>query len=108
MGRSRLRRIEVSTKAQRIEKVWQRAYEYARSGRYTGYMAIERVLCDEGLHEARGQLDDKHVRDELDGICRAAQAAVAAGLTYTQAIQQQRCGRAEPGAVADPPKAAGG
>ena len=91
----------MSTKAQRIEKVWQRAYEYARSGRYASYQTIERALCDEGLYEARGKLDDKRVRDELDGICRFAQVAVAAGLTYMQAIEQQRGGHAEPGAAAD-------
>ena len=92
----------MSTKAQRIEKVRIRVREYARSGQYRDWYSIELALRQQGLDEARSELDSKSIRDELDSICKVAQAAKQRGLTYEQGLREAPGGSAEPEARPDP------
>ena len=51
-----------------------RARELAESGDHKDWMTIEIAIRHEGYAEVRQQLDNRDVREELDLICRAAQA----------------------------------
>jgi hypothetical protein len=58
-------------KRDRHEYVMQRAMELAQSGEFDGWIDIEFELRHaEGLEEARGWLDSRFVREELDQICK--------------------------------------
>lgn len=59
-------------KDKRIEAIQKRAREYANSGLYSGWQNIEWKLRQEGLFEARDELDDPETRSELDELCRKA------------------------------------
>jgi hypothetical protein len=61
-------------KEKRIEAIQKRAREYANSGLYSGWQNIEWKLREEGLFEARNQLDDPETRSELDKLCRKARS----------------------------------
>jgi hypothetical protein len=56
--------------------VLDRAAELARSGKFSGWVAIEaRLRFVEGYPEARRWLDDEYLRMELDRMCGAARKA---------------------------------
>jgi hypothetical protein len=58
-------------KRDRHEYVMQRARELAQSGEFDGWIDIEFELRNaEGLEEAKGWLDSRFVREELDQICK--------------------------------------
>lgn len=57
-------------KTQKHELILRKAEEYAWSGRYSGWLAIEFQLRDEGWKEARMFLDEEHVRERLDRLCK--------------------------------------
>lgn len=61
-------------KHKRIETIQKRAREYANSGLYSGWQNIEWKLRQEGLFEARDELDDPETRSELDELCRKARS----------------------------------
>ena len=61
-------------KRKRIETIHKRAREYAKGGLYPGWQNIEWKLREEGLPEARSELDDPAIRAELDELCRIAQS----------------------------------
>lgn len=54
----------------RIDLVQRRAFQYAQSGQYSNWYAIELKLRKEGLSEARSELDNRALRAELNEICR--------------------------------------
>lgn len=60
-------------KGQKHELILEKAEKYARSGQFSGWLAIEWALREERLKEARRVLDDERLREKLDGLCRAAQ-----------------------------------
>lgn len=64
-------------KADREEYVRRHMYEYADSGLYSGWLAIERHFREQGKLEARQILDDRDIRAELDRRCKAARAKPA-------------------------------
>lgn len=49
------------------------AYEYARSGEFEEYGAIERRLRSDGYPQARTVLDNFQTRKELNELCEQAQ-----------------------------------
>jgi hypothetical protein len=54
-------------------KVLNRAAELAKSGKFSGWVAIEAQLrFVEGYPEARRWLEDEYLRMELDRLCIAA------------------------------------
>jgi len=57
-------------KAQKHELILHKAEKYARSGQYSGWLAIELQLRGEGWKEARKFLDDERIRESLDKLCR--------------------------------------
>ena len=60
-------------KAERKTEIRKRAYEYAKSGEYNGWLSIEhKIANDDGLHEARTELDNPNIRQELDSLCAIA------------------------------------
>ena len=59
-------------KEERLEIIHKRAYEYANSGRFSGWQEIEWKLRKEGLFEARDEIDRPAMRSELDDLCRKA------------------------------------
>jgi hypothetical protein len=61
-------------KDKRIEVIQKRAREYANSGLYSGWQNIEWKLRQEGLFEARDELDDPETRSEIDELCRKARS----------------------------------
>ena len=66
-------RLKHSTKAERKEYALRRARELAEFGKFTGWLAIEHELrFEEGIYEARQELDNERIRDELDRLCKAA------------------------------------
>ena len=54
------------------DRIIERAYRLAHSGRYSGWKAIEQELQSEGFSRAPDLLDDGRVREELDHICAEA------------------------------------
>lgn len=62
-------------KSERIELIHEKAYEYACSGKHMNYLTIESALTSEGFIEARTELDNRYIRDELNNICIEAQSA---------------------------------
>jgi hypothetical protein len=65
------------TKRERREYIHQRALEMARSGQYDEFMSIELALRAEGYSEARGELDNRVLRDQLNRLCKQARARPA-------------------------------
>lgn len=78
----------MSTKKWRIEQIGRKSQEYAKSGDYDNWLDIERALVNEGLYEARTQLDSRHKRAELNEFCRLGKEAKAAGMTFLDYIHQ--------------------
>lgn len=64
-------------KAQKHEIILRKAEEYARSGQYSGWRAIEFQLRSEGWNEAREFLDNECTRERLDQICKDSQGKKA-------------------------------
>ena len=60
------------TKSERREYIYRRALEMARSGEHPGWPSIELALRAEGYSEARGELDSRVLRDQLDRLCKQA------------------------------------
>ena len=61
------------TKRQQRERIESLAPALARSGRFSGWLAIEHHLrFHEELPDARHALDDPFTRDRLDRLCREA------------------------------------
>ena len=55
------------------ERIWSRAYELARSGKFPSWITIEWELrFKENFAEARRMLEDPFIRAELDELCRQA------------------------------------
>jgi len=55
------------------ERIWRRAYELARSGKFPCWITIEWELrFKENFPEARSMLEDAFIRAELDELCRQA------------------------------------
>ena len=52
--------------------MWDLAYEFARSGKYDGWLNIEHELRSLGYSRARQLLDDLDVRQRLDKMCADA------------------------------------
>lgn len=61
-------------KFEKHEIIMRKAEEYARSGEYSGWLAIEHQLRHEGFKEARGVLDDEYTREKLDRLCGEARS----------------------------------
>ena len=62
------------TKKQQREYALPRARELARSGHFSGWLAIEHELhFEEMVPEAKFCLDDERIREELDRMCAEAQ-----------------------------------
>jgi len=61
-------------KRERIETIHKCACEYAKSGLNPSWQNIEWKLHEEGLPEARNELDDSAIRAELDELCRIARS----------------------------------
>jgi hypothetical protein len=58
-------------KQERKDYCFSRAYALARTGRFSVWNEIEFELrCVEGFEEARGWLDSRTIREELDRICK--------------------------------------
>ena len=55
------------------ERMWRLADELARSGEYSGWIAIEHELTTCGYSRARRLLDDERSRKRLDRMCSEAQ-----------------------------------
>jgi hypothetical protein len=60
------------TKRERRAYVRQRAEELARSGEHPDFLSIELALRGEGYPEARGELDNRLLRDWLNRLCKQA------------------------------------
>jgi hypothetical protein len=52
------------TKRERCAYIRKRAEELARSGEHPDFLSIEFALRAEGYSEARGELDNRFLRDE--------------------------------------------
>jgi hypothetical protein len=59
-------------KADREDKIMKLARDYANSGKFTGWLAIEWELRSNGYTQARKLLDDERTREELDDLCKRA------------------------------------
>lgn len=66
-------------KMQKHELILRKAEEYARSGRYSGWLAIEFQLRDEGWKEAQKFLDEDYIRERLDRLCKESIACSLEG-----------------------------
>ena len=75
-------------RADRIERISKLSRTYAQSGNYGDWSSIERALVRQGLPEARIYLDRRHLRAELDAMCKFARSAKARGLTYMAAVRE--------------------
>lgn len=62
-------------KAEKHNLIMKKAEQYACSGQYSGWLAIEHQLRQEGFPEARRLLDDENTRERLDRLCKEAKAA---------------------------------
>jgi hypothetical protein len=59
------------------ERIWSRAYELARSGKFPNWITIEWELrFKEGCPDARQMLDNQFIRDELDTLCDEARQSI--------------------------------
>jgi hypothetical protein len=54
------------------DRMWQLAYELARSGEYRSAQEIAAALQSRGYPQAPQVLDNKSVREELDRLCTEA------------------------------------
>lgn len=60
-------------KAERNAEIRKRAYEYAKSGECKGWLSIEhKIAYEDGFHEAKTELDNPHIKQELDSLCAIA------------------------------------
>lgn len=63
--------------ADKQERIWGRAYEMARSGKFPCWITIEWELrFNENIPEARQMLEDTFIRTELDRLCGQAHQAI--------------------------------
>ena len=53
-------------------RITERAFRLAHTGRYSGWEAIQQELQSEGFSRAPSTLGDALVREELDHICAEA------------------------------------
>ena len=57
--------------------MWRRAYELARSGKFSGWIVVEWELrFNEGFPEALQFLDDPFIRTEIDELCDKARQPI--------------------------------
>ncbi len=56
----------------RDEIMWALAYNLAQSGEYAGWWDIEAELERQEFSRARQLLDNKQIRERLDGMCAEA------------------------------------
>ena len=62
--------MRILTKREQRERIPSRARELARSGKFSGWYAIEvHLRNEEFMREARQVLDNERLRDELDKLC---------------------------------------
>ena len=67
-------------KKQQREYIGPRARKLAKSGKFLGWHAIEvHLRYEEACHEARHVLDNERTREELDRLCKEAQARLESG-----------------------------
>lgn len=59
-------------KQERAKEIRKRAYEYARSGEHHSWLSIEHQISAEGLYDAKSVLDNEHIREELNSLCKEA------------------------------------
>lgn len=60
-------------KSERRAEIKKRAYQYAKTGEHRNWLSIEHTLrFIDGLPEARTDLDDRLIRQELDTLCKVA------------------------------------
>jgi len=60
-------------KSERKAEIRKRAYQYAKTGEYSGWLSIEhRLRSIDCFPEARTELDDRLIREELDTLCKTA------------------------------------
>lgn len=53
------------------ENIFKVAKEYAESGKYSDWLSIEHAIrIDYNYPQARAKLDNRHLRAELDEICK--------------------------------------
>ena len=77
-------------KEERIREMRVRASEMARSGTYFSWVEIEKALIGLGYVEARIEFTKSETRTGLDEVCRIAQGARARGITYEEALKEER------------------
>lgn len=68
--------IQDLPKQQRHEEILRLANEMADSGKYQNYAEIEAALRGDGLADARGLLDKRWLRQELNERCDNARGSV--------------------------------
>jgi hypothetical protein len=68
-------RMSKAQREARASYIERRAFELARGGTHANWLSIENAIRLEGYEEARGELDRRWLRDELNEICRSAQEA---------------------------------
>jgi hypothetical protein len=73
------------TKAMRAQ-----AAEFARSGRFTTWVEVEKALIQMGMVEARIEFSLSKTQTSIDRVCRIAQGARARGITYEQALKEEQ------------------
>jgi hypothetical protein len=60
-------------KSERKTEIKKRAYQYAKTGDHINWLSIEHTLRSiDGFSEARTELDDRFVRQEIDTLCNMA------------------------------------
>ena len=66
--------LSAMNKEERCSYISKRAKELALSGKFSGWLQIEREIRSEGYSEARQVLDNPSIRSRLDKICADVQA----------------------------------
>ena len=59
-------------KQESAKEIRKRAYEYAKSGEHHSWLSIEHQISLEGLDGAKSVLDNQHIREELNSLCKEA------------------------------------
>lgn len=65
-------RLSKSERNERSGYIQRRAMELARSGNHENWLSVEIAIRSEGYDEARRELDQAWLRDEIDKACRLA------------------------------------